>query len=181
MAGTLIHVDESQYSPNSDYADTSSSTSNIYEGDFVTRNGNSVEITDPSNHDDFDGIVPHLDRGDHLPEHDEDYTEPQYEGDGTAANSDRVVYDLPESGALAVGWSPHKDAMTAPDISRGDTVVLILVDGADDAARPILVEDGYSHGGTTYGPSSGTGDYITVGTAEKAVSSRDSLVPVQVE
>lgn len=186
MTGTLLHIDEHLHSLNTDYADTSASTSNIYEGDFVVRSGDTVVLADPASHSEWDGIVPNLDRGDHLAEHDEDYTEPQYEGDGTFGGSDRVRYAPQEKVSVVHGWTPHDDAAPAPNISREDTVGIILMDGSSfGSARPVLVEKGYTAdpdgdgSDTTYNESNG--NFIPVGDAEAKQTDNDGLVGVQVQ
>lgn len=187
MTGTNIHTDENLHSLNSDMADTSSSTSNIYEGDFVVRVGDGdVVPADPASYTEWDGIVPNLDRGDHLAEHEEDFTTPQYEGDGTFANSDRVRYAANEQLSVVHGWTPHDASAPAPSITRNDTVGIILMDGsAFGSARPVLVEEGYTADpdatGTPVNYKESNENFIPVGTAEYAQTDHDSLAAVQVE
>lgn len=185
MAGSLIFVDERLHSWESAYADTASSTSNIYEGDFVTRQGqNACHISDPASDADVAGIVPHLDRGDHLPEHQFDYTEPQYQGDGTPSASDRVQFAPMEELSKLYPWTPHDSAAPAPSINRNDAVGIILMDGSNyGSARPVVVEEGYtaSPSGTSITYNAANNNWIRIGEANESKSGHEELVEVRVD
>lgn len=75
-----IYVKEVEKSPlNAREAD-----STLQEGDFVTLvGGGDVDSPDVTGTDTVDGIIPHRERGPHIREHEEDYSDVQYEsGEG---------------------------------------------------------------------------------------------------
>ncbi len=102
----------------------------IKEGDFVTLlQGGAVKKADPSNGDTIDGIVPHLDRGPHLPEHEWDYSAVQYEsGEGPVP-----FYQL-ESG---MEITEHANTSTAEaigkyaDVAFNNSLELVLESNAN--------------------------------------------------
>jgi len=142
----------------------------IKEGDIITlESGGGCHRTDPSSDGVADGIVPHMERGPHLPEHDEDFTPVEYNSD------EQVPYrELHQVGKL-MPFTVRENTMTAPDIARHDVVGIIT----GDSGRPVAVQEGYSHGGTTYGRSS-AGDFLALGLAEEYVTDHFEQVTVNV-
>lgn len=176
MTGSLIHVDESLYSPDSEPANGDTGNNDgIYEGSLITReSGGGAHVTDPSVDSRVDGIVPHLDRGDHIPEHDEDYSTSVYEGDGTWGNSDSVSFSQSEAGSVWYPWTPSDTSLTAPNITKNDLVVAIRVGN-----ETVVVEDGYSDGnGNTYNETNSNA--IVLGRADDSADGYDELVAIRV-
>lgn len=167
-----LYVDENRAS-----YDWEEAASDIEEGELVSRDvGGGTHPVDPVNDAKVAGIVPHLSRGDHIAEHEYDFSSDV--GLYVASQGDDVPIAPTEE--MAVYYPKTvKEANTtdpAPSVQRNaDMVVVDLGNG------PVVVEEGYTdNGGTVYG-SSGTGDYIEFGEADKGpVSTKGERVAVRV-
>lgn len=177
----MIHVREETATPDHEPANgLKTNDLEIQSGDFVTREASGgCHLTDPANDAAADGIVPARERGDHLPEHGEDYTEPYYEGDGTFDNSDLCPLFRLEDAAVVHGWSIKDDTATAPAINKNDDVGIIMGPGND----PVLVEEGYtddfSGTSTTYNETNG--NFIEIGQADAQITDYETLTPVRID
>jgi hypothetical protein len=188
MAGTLLHIDEGTASLDTEPANSNTGKGlSIREGDVLVREvGGGAHVADPANDDRVDGIVVHADRGHHLPEHDEDYTDPVYEGDGNASNgADLTPFGINEEGAVFYPWTVHDNSAPAPSVSKNDKVGIILMDGsAYGSARPVLVEEGYTAdpdntgSDTTYNETNG--NFVALGRADEPADGYDAMVPVRI-
>lgn len=154
----LLYAEETVKSLDHEFA-----TTEIYEGDLVTREiGGGCHPTDAANDSSVDAIVPHLRNADNIAEHEYDYQpfgEFTFNGDGTVTNSDLVPTQPRENTAV---WQPltvGDDTMTPPSIERNAVV------GVPEGTPGRVVEEGYTHDGVEYSDA-GTGGFIPLGTAD---------------
>lgn len=162
-------------------------TESLAPGDIVTReSGGGAHKTDPGSDDDWDGIVLHLEGGDHIADHERDYrsslddfTYDPVSQDSYEDTINLAPIQLQEDGAVFRPYAQQDDSEPAPSIQRLDTVGVITLNGSQQ-----IVEDGYTdNGGTTYGDGN-TGDFLALGEAEvpanETFDSRDKRVPIRV-
>jgi len=147
----------------------------IRESDFVTYSGDVAEVTDPSSHAVVDGIVTHRQRGPHLPEHDEDYSEPKYE-----AGDFPVPVQESEDGMYVMPFTPRDESLASPAIDRNDVVGVVNLNG-----RSVVVEEGYTADpdgdgtSTTYNRSNG--NFLALGLADEDETGHGEQVQVRVK
>jgi len=170
-----LYVKEAEKTPTSAQASEA-----IYEGDFVTlESGNGVHQTDPDSDAVVDGIVLRQLRGQHLPEHDRDFSEQRFETDDPVSG-----IQLLEDKMKLDAYTVRDDSAPAPSITRTDVVGIIYMDGSNyGSGHPVLVEEGYSadpSGGGSETFDRSNSNFLPVGLAEESVSDTSEQVQVRV-
>lgn len=154
----------------------------VDEGDLVTLAGDgTVHPTDPATDAVVDGIVPHRNMGQHLPEHEYDYTEAFYEEGAFPV----PFYELEDGGKLLPYTVRDEDA-PAPSIGLDDVVGVILMDGSNyGSGTPVVVEEGYTADpdgdGTDTTYSRSNGNFLALGLADEVVADHEEQVGVRLK
>lgn len=152
-------------------ATTATPVADVYEGEFVTMDGADADPTDPAADSVVSGIVPHKNIGQHLPEHEYDFSEVKYE-----SGMSFMPVQLLEDKMQVFPKTVADETATAPAIDPGNVVGVI----ADPSSgRPVVVEEGYATNGTTYGRSD-AGAFLAVGVAEETGYEYDDQVQLRV-
>jgi hypothetical protein len=153
--------------------------SRVDEGDFVTLAGDgTLHSTDPSTDAVVDGIVPHRNMGQHLPEHEYDYTDAYYEAGAFPV----PFYEL-EDGGKAMPFTVRDDAAPAPDIGLDNVVGVIMMDGSNyGSGYPVAVEEGYTADpdgdGTSTTYNRDNNNFLALGRADEKVTDHGEQVGV---